>query len=159
MVESDLEKLKKEYSILQKKYDLPSFEILNKDFSIEKIADTETDLLLREIRRYLGESVEGLLRFLEGILNPASVPMYLFPLIKSLDDKNKKALSDLHKKLAKLQICSLILVDYSEEKEVNYIKDTSALWQEIKKDFVEIIKEVESRLEYKSEKKKGGYFG
>ena len=47
----DLKKLKEEYKKIQKKYDLPSFEELNSDFSIEKAADTETEYLIREINQ------------------------------------------------------------------------------------------------------------
>ena len=49
--ESCLEELKKKYEKLQKQYSLPSFEKLNEEFDIEKIAENETDFLLREVRK------------------------------------------------------------------------------------------------------------
>jgi hypothetical protein len=46
----ELSKIKKEYSVLEKKYDLPSFEELNQNFEIEKI-EHESDCLIRVFRK------------------------------------------------------------------------------------------------------------
>ena len=49
-VEEDcLDELKKVYLEIQKKYSLPDFDKLNEDFNIEKLADVETEYLIREI--------------------------------------------------------------------------------------------------------------
>ena len=47
----ELDKLKKEYEKLRKKHNLPSFNELNKDFSIERVCEIETDFLLKEVRK------------------------------------------------------------------------------------------------------------
>ena len=156
---SKLKKLKEEYSKIQKKYDLPSFDKLNEDFRIEKIAETETELLVREIRGGVGETLENFLRFVEAILNPVNVPMFLFPIIKSLNTEEKNKLSEIYKKLSKLEIESMKLIDYSEKKEAEFIKDSYRLWQEIKKDFVKIIESFEKKSDTKIEKSEKGYFG
>jgi len=156
---SKLAKLKEDYSKLQKKYGLPDFDKLNEDFGIEKTAQTETDFLIKEIRESIGETLENFLRFVEAILNPVNVPMFLFPIIKSLNTEEKNKLSEIYKKLSKLEIDALKLIDYSEKKEAEFIKNSYALWQEIKKDFVKIIEGVEKKIEIKSEKSERGYFG
>ncbi len=157
--ESKLKKLKEEYSKLQKKYDLPSFDRLNEDFKIEKVAQEETELLVREIRENVGETLENFLRFLEAILNPVNVPMFLFPIIKSLNTEEKNKLSEIYKKLSKLEIEAMKLIDYSEKKEAEFINQSFKLWQEIKKDFVKIIESSEKKLDIKIEKTEKGYFG
>ena len=156
---SKLKELKENYSKIQKKYNLPSFDKLNEDFKIEKIAETETDFLVREIRGATGETLENFLRFVEAILNPVNVPMFLFPIIKSLSVEEKKKLSEIYKKLSKLEIDAMKLIDYSEEKEAEFIKNSYNIWQEIKKDFVKIIEAVEKKLDIKIEKTEKGYFG
>lgn len=156
---SKLKKLKDEYSTIQKKYDLPSFEKLNEDFRIEKITQIETEFLSREIRENIGETLENFLRFIEAILNPVNVPMFLFPIIKSLSVEEKNKLSEIYKKLSKLEIEAMKLIDYSEKKEAEFIKNAYKIWQEIKKDFVKIIEAVEKKLENKPEKNGGNYFG
>ncbi|MEK6845108.1 MAG: hypothetical protein AABX44_02530 [Nanoarchaeota archaeon] len=159
---SKLIKLKDEYLKIQKKYNLPSFNKLNEDFKIEKIAQEETELLVREIRESTGETLENFLRFVEAILNPVNVPMFLFPVIKSLSTEEKNKLSEIYKKLSKLEMEAMKLIDYSEKKEAEFIKNSYNLWQEIKKDFVKIIEAVEKRLNEKSgksEKTDKGYLG
>jgi len=71
--ESCLENLKKKYKIFQEKYFLPKFEELNDDFSIEKLADNETDFLLKEIRRFISEKFSNYLRLIESL-----IPRFLF---------------------------------------------------------------------------------
>ncbi|HLD38624.1 MAG TPA: hypothetical protein VJA20_04245 [Candidatus Nanoarchaeia archaeon] len=156
---SKLKKLKEEYSKIQEKYGLPNFSKLNEDFRIEKTAQTETDFLVREIRESMGETLENFLRFVEAILNPVNVPMFLFPIIKSLNVEEKNKLSEIYKKLSKLEIDSMKLIDYSEKKEAEFIKNSYKIWQEIKKDFVKIIEAVENKTEAKVEKSEKGYFG
>ncbi len=156
---SKLKKLKEDYSKIQKKYNLPDFDRLNEDFKIEKVAQEETELLVREIRESVGETLENFLRFVEAILNPVNVPMFLFPIIKSLSVEEKNKLSEIYKKLSKLEIEAMKLIDYSEKKEAEFIKNSYNLWQEIKKDFVEIIEAVENKLDVKVEKTEKGYFG
>ena len=156
---SKLKKLKEEYSKIQEKYGLPNFSKLNEDFRIEKTAQTETDFLVREIRESMGETLENFLRFVEAILNPVNVPMFLFPIIKSLNVEEKNKLSEIYKKLSKLEIDSMKLIDYSEKKESEFIKNSYKIWQEIKKDFVKIIEAVENKTEAKVEKSEKGYFG
>ncbi|MBI2004356.1 hypothetical protein HYS72_02730 [Candidatus Pacearchaeota archaeon] len=156
---SKLEKLKENYSKIQKKYGLPDFDKLNEEFRIEKTAETETDFLVREIRETIGETLENFLRFVEAILNPVNVPMFLFPIIKSLNTEEKNKLSEIYKKLSKLEIDAMKLIDYSEKKEAEFIKDSYSVWQKIKKDFPKIIEDVEKRMDIKSEKTEKGYFG
>ena len=107
----------------------------------------------------IGETIENFLRFIEAILNPVNVPMFLFPIIKSLSAEEKNKLSEIYKKLSKLEIEAMKLIDYSEKKEAEFIKSSYTLWQEIKKDFPKIIESTGKRTEVKSEKSEKGYFG
>lgn len=156
---SNLEKLKENYSKIEKKHKLPSFNELNRDFKIEKLAEIETDFLVREVRGFVGETLEHFLRFVEALLNPVNVPMFLFPIIKSLGTEEKEKLMEIHKKIARLEMDSLKLMEYSEEKEAEFIRKAFKLWQEIKKDFAKLIETLEKKWDVKSEKSKSGYFG
>ena len=73
MEESKLQELKDQYSELQKKHNLPSFDEMNKDFYIEKLAELESDLLMREIRKFISDRLYNYLRFIENLLNPQNV--------------------------------------------------------------------------------------
>ena len=160
MSEGDLETLKEEYAELQKKYMLPLFEELNKDFQIEKAAENETDFLLREIRKLIAERLFNYLRFIESLLNPVNVPMFVYSIIKTFDVQEKERLTEVYKKLAKKEVELIGLdIESTEEKEVKFIKDSYKLWQEVKKDVLEVVDAIKKNWDTKAEANKKDYFG
>ena len=142
--DSSLADLKKNYSVLHKKYSLPEFNKLNEDFQIEHISDSETDFLLREIRKLIGDKFSNYMRFIEMLLNPVSVPMFVYSVVKSLDESDRETLNKAYKELAKkeIEIVSLDTI-YSEDGEASFIKGAYESWQNIKKDINVIIKKVD----------------
>lgn len=160
MEKSDLEKLKENYKKIQEKYDLPGFEELNAEFWIEKAAEAETDFLIREIGKFMADKFSNYLRFVEAILNPVNSSMFIFSIIKSIREEEKKKLSEIYKKLAKIEIRLVELdVGFSEEKEANFIKESYEIWKEIKKDFRDVIERIKSNWDTKFENNTKGYFG
>lgn len=158
--EKDLEKLKKDYEELEKKYGLPSFKELNEDFHIEKAAETDTEILIREIRRFIGDKLVNYMRFIENLLNPVNVPMFIFSIVKLLDVEDKRKLSDVYKKLMKMEVEFIELdLDFDEENEARFIKNSYELWQEVKKDILKIMKKINKKWDDKSEAGNKGYFG
>src|SRR3989338_10563218 len=99
-----LDKLKEDYGKIQKKHKLPSFKELNEDFHIDKIAEAETEILIREVRKFVGDKLANYMRFVENLINPVNAPMFVFSMIKLLDNDDKKKLSDIYKELVKIEI-------------------------------------------------------
>jgi hypothetical protein len=160
MSEKTLVELKRDYLEIQGKYNLPSFRELNQDFQIEKIAEYETDILIREVRKFVAEKLSNYMKFVEMIINPVNAPMSIFSLIKSIGQDDKKKLSEIYEKLVKNEIEIVELdLSFSEEKEVQYIKNSNAIWQEIKKDLLEIIGTIKKNWDNKSSKNGIGYLG
>ena len=160
MVKESLEDLKKEYNELQKKYRLPIFDELNNDFQIEKISENETDFLLKEIRKLIAERFFNYLRFVESLLNPINVPMFVFSIVKTFSEKEKEKLTDVYKKLAKNEVELIELdIESTEEKEANFIKESYKLWQGIQKDILDVVKVIKKNWDAKSETNKKDYFG
>ena len=158
--ESKLEKLKENYLKIQKKHNLPSFEELNKDFHIEKIAEMESDLLIREVRRFVGDKMVNYMRFIENLINPVNVPMFILSVIKALNTEDKKKLSEMYKDLMKMEIVFIELdLEFSEEKESKFIKDSYKSWQKVKKDLLKILDNVKVGKDTKIESNNKGYFG
>lgn len=158
--ESKLAKLKKDYKKIQEKHKLPSFEELNEDFGIEKAADEETDILIREIRKHISEKAFNYLRFVETLLNPANAPMSIFTITKALGNEEKNKLGEIYKKLLKSEVKMIgVEIEFSEKKEAEFIKEIYEIWQEIKRDFLEVIKVVEKNWEKSAEGKSRKYFG
>jgi hypothetical protein len=158
--ESDLEKLKKNYLEIQKRYFLPDFEELNDDFNIDKVSDIETEHLIREIRKVIVDKILNYIRLIESMLNPVNVPMFVFSVVRAMKIEDRKELAEIYKKLAKIEI-ELIDVDisFSEEKEAKFIKKSYKIWQEVKEKIGEIIKSVRENWDNKLETDTKGYFG
>lgn len=156
----DLDQLKKEYTKIQKKYALPSFEELNKDFQIEKAAEVQTDYLIREIRKFLTDKFSNYMRFIEALLNPVNTPMFVFSVVKSLGVEEKTKLTETYKKLAKIEI-NLVEVDieFSEEREAEFIKKSYLVWKDVKNDILDVIGHIKGNWDNKFEVNKKGYFG
>ena len=155
-----LGELKKNYKKVQEKYDLPDFDSMNRDFQIEKIADCESDYLIREIRRCIGDKFSNYLRFVETILNPVNAPMFVFSVIKSIGTDEKSKLSETYKELAKLELTLVKLdVDFCEEREAEFIKDSYKKWQKIKKEILSVVEIMEKNWDNKFEANNKGYFG
>ena len=158
--EHNLENLKKNYKKIQRKYDLPEFKKLNEDFQIEKLAEIETDFLVREIRKFIADKFMNYLRFIESILNPVNVPMFVFSIVKSIGEDEKKKLIEVYKKLAKCEVELIGLdIESSEDDEVKFVKEFYNLWQKMKKDISGVIKVIKKNWNNKIESNGKGYFG
>ena len=155
-----LDDLKKDYEEIKEKHDLPSFEELNKDFSIDQLTEHETDYLLREIRRAIADKISTYMRFVETILNPVNAPIFVFSLIKTINSEEKTKLSEVYKKLAKFEVRIIELdVDFSEKKEADFVKEAYEEWQEMKKDLLDVVEVIKKNWDNKFESGARGYFG
>ena len=159
-MDSCLQKLKKDYEKLREKYRLPSFNELNVDFEIEKLQETETDFLLRSIRRAMIEKTAVILRFLEILVNPteAHSQMYIFSILKSISPEMKKTIDKVYKEMTVIELGSLSLdIDYDEKNEVKFILEMSKKWPSIKKDLKDITQKI--GVVWTHEKNHDDYFG
>lgn len=158
--ESDLEKLKENYKKIEKTYHLPDFDKLNAEFSIEKIAENETDFLIREVARIMAEKFSNYLRFVELVLNPSNAPMFIFSLIKTMGEEEKKKFSEIYKELARIELSLIELdVNFSEKNEADFINSSYKTWMNMKKSFIEVIEKIKSNWDNKSDNGSKAYFG
>ncbi len=153
--------LKEKYNELKEKYSLPEFTDLNKEFGIEKL-DEDAEFLLREVIHNIADKIQNYMRFLENIVNPSSASMFIFSLVKILDNGKRKTLSEIYTKMSEFEI-KLIKLDLKsdESSEAEFIKDSFKLWNEIKEELYEVIDYAEKNFNSNSEVsvKKSGYFG
>lgn len=158
--ESSLDILKKDYIKLQKKYMLPSFKELNEEFDIEKVAEHETEFLVREVRKAVMEKVIAYLRFIEMLLNPSNAPMFFFALVKGLTSQDKRILERSYEKLGSFEI-DVIELDcrYSEKDEADFIKKVFREWKYIEDEMLKLVEILRRNWNQKSGKNDRGYFG
>jgi len=158
--ESCLEILKEDYEELKKENNLPEFEELNEFFAIEKIASSETDCLSRELRRIISEFLSGEMRLIEAILQPTGSPMFVYSIIKAITINEKNKLAEAYEKLSELAIDIIELdLEFSEEKEIKFIKKSFKEWTKIKHDLLETIKVVKNNWNTKIPTNGKNYFG
>lgn len=160
MPEHNLERIKKQYEPLKKKYKLPEFSKLNEEFEIEKIQEKETDFLLREIRRAISDKIAAFLRFFELFLNPQAAPIFVLTSLKNFTVKEKEAIENIYKELVKLELVSVSLdISYKESKEGQFILEALKKWQEMKPEIQEIADSIVKFQGKVGEKKGKSYFG
>lgn len=159
-MKGDLSEVKKQYEPLKKKYKLPEFLKLNEEFEIEKIQEKETDFLLREIRRAMSDKIAAFLKFLELFLNPQFAPLFILASLKNFTPKEKDSIEKIYKELANIEFFSIDLdINYNEDKEARFIRETFKKWQELKPQLQEISEVILQLQKKSSEKKDKSYFG
>ena len=128
--------------------------------TVEKISESETDLLVREIRKFISEKFSNYLRFIEALIHPVNSPLFVFSILKTMSNSDKERLNEIYKGLAKREV-ELIELDiaYNEEKEVEFIRSAFAEWQKIKVEMVAIFDAVKKNWDNKGEGKSNGYLG
>ncbi len=159
-IEFGLEKLKQDYEKLRRKGKLPSFQLLNEEFEIERIAEHETDTLLREIRKAITEKTIAFLRFFELIINPSNAPFFLLSIIKHFSALDKKLVEKIYQQLCGFEIEAINLdFKYNEKAEAGFINDAVKKWRCMQDDLQEISKSMERAWNASFEKKERSYFG
>lgn len=158
--ESALEELKEDYGEFRDRYKLPEFRKLNEDFDVEKVAQHETDFVIREIRRQMMEKIIAYLRFTEMLLNPSNAPIFFFAAIKGLTSSDKKLLEKVYEKLGEYEI-EVVALDsrYDEKREAEFIKRLSSEWEEIGEDMIELAEILKKNWKQKSGNYDRGYCG
>ncbi|MEK6906648.1 MAG: hypothetical protein AABW81_03435 [Nanoarchaeota archaeon] len=157
---SDIEELKKGYLKIQKKYNLPDFQILNEEFQIESIADSETEILIREVRKIMAGKFSNYLRFIEILIHPINAPMSALSIVKLLTSEDKRRLTESYKKLTRIEVDIIeVDTDFSEKKEAEFIKNSYKSWLEIKQDVLYVVESIKSSWNNKSDKSRIDYFG
>jgi hypothetical protein len=158
--QENFENLVKEYKLIEKKFNLPEFEKLQEDFDLNKITEREGGILIRDVRRAIGEKIAGYLHFFETLSNPTAPPLFVYTFLKNLSDNNKKEIKDIYKELSRMQI-KLIKLDtiFNEKDEIDFIKETYSGWQKMKKRIYSLVDNFEKEFEKSSNETEKSYFG
>lgn len=150
--------LKAKYEPLQKKYTLPSFENLNKEFEISCIEAEDSPL--RDIRKKINEKIKVMRSLLEEVLQPEANLAGIYE-SRAFSEDEKKELFELYRKImSKDRKCIELFILNDEQADAAFIKSFSAEWETLKK---ELSKAADKLRDYwdneKEEHEKLGYFG
>jgi hypothetical protein len=122
--------IKKEYPLIQKKYNLPSIENLEVDFGLIE-ADCEKYLLVN-IRKKMHDKIEFFLGIISNIFEGDATLSNIYE-SKVFDEEKKTELFKIYKRLMKYSRQSNILSLYYDEKaEAEFINSFYKEWQNLK---------------------------
>jgi len=159
-MEDELKKFKDNYNILRKKYSLPEFNELAENFDIEHAIEKETSFVLRDVRKTMAEKITSYMGLFETFKNPAHAPLFIMGILKNAESKDETLMGEIYEKLAKLQLEIIKLdINYSEEKEAEFIKKTSKTWTELKSQIYNLIEKLDKKFLEEKTSTKRGYFG
>ena len=150
--------IKKDYDKLKKKYNLPDFEELNKEFELELIEKKE--FLLKTIRRRVNDKAIFFCKILESVLyNNGQNQIGLYE-SGFFDDIKKAEMSNIHKKLMVYERQSLLLdIEGSEIMDVEYINEVYGEWKEIRGEMKKVVLVMESAWKKETLEEEEKYFG
>jgi hypothetical protein len=154
----DLAELKEGYSEVEKIYSLPSFNELDENFEISKI-ESESDTLIKFVRKTMMDKVLNSLNFIEMLLNPMNAPRMYLGYLKNLTEKDSVSMEKIYSEFSELSILSLEReIDYDEKLEAELIKRIFEKWNFVKPDFRQIFASIKlpRTIEKKTER---SYFG
>ena len=149
-----------DYARLVSDFGLPDFDVLAEDFDVEKVLDKETQFVARELRRVVSDKFTSYLHFFETLINPASPPMFVFSLLRTMSSDDKDLVKSLYNKFSRSQVRVMKLdTVYSEESEVSFVLDAYNLWQEVKPSILGIIDRFDENFDDNGTSSQKGYFG
>lgn len=135
--------VKEEYYKLKKKYSfLPNFTELNNEFEITTIENT--DFLLREIRRKMGEKFSIFMDRLARTLQPETISISEFYEFRCFTTDEKTELFALFKEL-RFQYRHFMNLDLmiNDKKEAEAIRDALKFWQSFRKKLLPFFETLE----------------
>ncbi|MCD4666526.1 hypothetical protein K8R47_01820 [archaeon] len=148
--------VKKEYQKLR--YKLPNFEDLNNEFELEFIK--EKGFLLRQIRRRLNEKVIFYARIIESLLYPIQNSIINMHEIKFFSKEEKEEIEKIYKKIMAIERESLYLdVNYSDQKDVDFINKIFKEWNELRKNLTKITEKMKDSWNKELKRESNNYFG
>jgi coenzyme F420-reducing hydrogenase alpha subunit len=134
------------YDALEKKYSLPSFGEMDKEFEISAIEDK--GFLLKRIVDRVMEKINHFSEFLGGILQPDTSSLVNLYECRFMSDEEKKEVQELYKKVMILNRKALrFSLDYDEKEYSSFIKDSFKEWKEIKNSLLKFITVIEKGWE------------
>jgi len=153
--------LKEEYNKFRGKYDLPSFEELEKHFDLEDISEeTNKEKILSNIRKKIYEKIDFLVEFLSSIIYLESETSAVYE-SGNLTKEEKSQIFKIYKILMFIKRSALkLIIESSEEREAEFIKLSFERFIKIKDQLIEFVDKIKNGwIKDENEKKKAEYFG
>jgi len=149
----------KEYESVKKKYSLPDFKELDREFCIGKLEDTP--FFLRSILLKMIERVENVFKLLSDIVQPSESHLAAMYEAEVFSDDEKKGIFDMMKKMAyHHRELALKDLNYDDDSAAAAINKFYKEWLAMKKEVTKIMEKLRDAWKGEAPPKfEAGYFG
>ncbi len=155
--------LRKEYSVLQKKYNLPEYEDMDKEFELLYIVDIkEINYPLRFVRRRMSDKIVSVCNMLQSIIQPNPGSLVSLQESSAFTKEEKQEMFNLLKDLMQQERQSLVLdITFDEKADAAFVSEAFLKWTQKKSDILKIIQKIRDHWKKSEEeiKPRDRYFG
>ena len=154
-----MKNIEEQYGKLTKKYSLPNFKEINKEFEISTIENEQ--FLLKEIINKITDRIDFFSSLLEDLLQPDPSLLRSMYEAKIFNDEERKNIYNLYKQLMVINRQSVgVSLEKEEKEEADFIKKTFDEWKELKTSISKIIDRTKDSWKKETDSKEElGYFG
>ena len=139
--------MEEEYTKLQKKYNLPGYNEMDKEFEISSI--DKPSFLLKKILEKMQEQIAKNLHVLEEILQPDGASLSALYEFKAFNDHEKKEIFDVYKKLMIImRQLSILILENDETKQARFISDFYKDWKNVKAKLIVFFNKLKESWEH-----------
>ena len=140
MSKEELKEIKAKYEKARKKYKLPKFEDIDREFEIRLVDDA--GFIIKEVRRAILNRIMNLATFFNPVLDPHPHELHSLIEMPAFNKKDREKLFNFYKKLSHLMHKGITVSITSEEAEADFIKEIWKLWPHIKKEAKEYMDKI-----------------
>jgi len=151
--------IKEIYTKFSKKYNLPEYNDINNELEISSIESE--DFLLRELRRKIVDRIDLVTTEISTIIQPSAESLTSMHECRFFDDKDKKKMIEIYKKLMMLSRQALEAdISHEDKDDANVIIDFFKEWKSMRDDILAFMKTMKTCWEKETEiEEKMEYFG
>lgn len=157
------DKVEKLYSKLKAKHkSLPDFRKLDSDFELTSIKDENVNerYFSRVVRRRVYEKMYYFNSALVSIIQPQAPSIVLAHESKFLTNEDREEIFKVIRKLTKSERKHILLeIEYDEDKDVEFIRESFDLWLEVRPVITRILNLMKTSWDKEENFKTGDYFG
>lgn len=138
------ERIKAEYDTLAKKYDLPKWDVINKDIEILYINDImQISSPLSLVMNRIGDRINGRIEYLHAIVNPPQTNMVLIKEYSFLSDEDRKKIIKIMTHMMAGMVHHKVVENRTEKNLADAVKKRWDTWKKTKASYAKIVKKVD----------------
>ena len=145
------EELKQEYGILEKKYSLPKFELLDQEFEIRAIEINRSGILIKTLLRVITSKLNLFMNYLEPVISAPPQTLHSLIEMKKILDQDRSRIFEFYKEISIL-LHENLKIELMQEKDIAaQIKKILKQWPEIKSKEIEFLEKITDAWKKKEE--------